>query len=53
MNKYVNAGVLLINLKQIRENNVTQKFIELAKINIDSQDIINIASYGKIKILMQ
>ena len=51
MNKYVNAGVLLINLKQIRENNVTQKFIELAKINIDSQDIINIASYGKIKTL--
>ena len=36
MKPYVNPGMLLMNLKKIREDNITQKFIELAKINYDS-----------------
>ena len=39
-----------MNLKQIRNDNITQKFQELAKRNYDSQDqdVINVACYGKI-----
>ena len=50
MRKYLNAGVLLINLKQIREDNMTKKFIELSKKNYLSQDqdVLNVACYGKI-----
>ena len=50
MKKYINAGVLLINLKQIRVDNMTHKFIELAKKNFTSQDqdVLNVACYGKI-----
>lgn len=50
MKQYVNAGVLLINLKQIRRNNMTKKFIELSKKNykIQDQDVLNVACYGKI-----
>ena len=29
MKKYVNLGMLIMNLKQMRINNMTQKFIEL------------------------
>ena len=50
MRKYLNAGVLLINLKQIREDNMTKKFIDLTKRNYQSQDqdILNVACYEKI-----
>ena len=50
MKQYVNAGVLLMNLKQIRQNNITQKFVELSKKNYSSQDqdVINVACYGRI-----
>ena len=50
MEQYVNAGVLLMNLKQIRQDNMTTKFIELSKKNYSSQDqdVINIACYGRI-----
>ena len=50
MKKYLNAGVLLMNLKQIRKDNMTKKFIELSKRNFSSQDqdVLNIACYGKI-----
>ena len=50
MKKYVNAGMMIMNLKQIRNDNITQKFQELAKRNYDSQDqdVINVACYGKI-----
>lgn len=53
MKQYVNAGVLLMNLKQIRQDNMTQKFIDLSKRNYASQDqdVINIACFGKIKTL--
>ena len=48
--KYVNAGMLLINLKQLRKDNITEKFIELSKKNYESQDqdVLNVACYGKI-----
>ena len=53
--KYINSGVLLVNLKQIRNENITSRFFELLTSNQDlpayDQDVINIVCYGKIKIL--
>ena len=42
-----------MNLNLIRKNNITKKFTELSKKNIDFhvRDILNIACNGKIKIL--
>ena len=50
MKQYVNAGMLVLNLNQIRKDNMTRKFIELSKRNYDSQDqdVLNVACYGKI-----
>lgn len=53
--KYINSGVLLVNLKQIRNDNVTSRFFELLNssqvLPAYDQDVINIVCYGKIKIL--
>jgi lipopolysaccharide biosynthesis glycosyltransferase len=53
--KYINSGVLLVNLKQIRNDNITSRFFELLNSNqvlpAYDQDVINIVCYGKIKIL--
>lgn len=53
VSNYVNAGVLVINLKKIREDNLTQKFIKLTKMNYQSQDqdVLNVACYERILIL--
>lgn len=53
VNDYINAGVLLLNLKKIRENNLQARFMELLDKNFNSQDqdILNVAFFGKIKIL--
>ena len=53
MNQYIDTSVLLMNLKQIRLDNMTQKFIELSKKKYDSQeqDVLNMTCYGKILIL--
>lgn len=50
MKQYVNAGMLLMNLKKIREDNMTKIFMELTERNYKSQDqdILNVACYGKI-----
>ena len=50
MKTYVNLDVLILNLKEIRKDNMTQKFIDLSKrnINFHTQDIINLACYGRI-----
>ena len=50
MKQYLNAGMLIMNLKKIRKDNMTKKFIELSKRNFDSQDqdVLNVACYGKI-----
>ena len=43
--QYVNLGMLIMNLKQMRRNNMTQKFIELSIRNYEfhGKDIINVA----------
>lgn len=49
---YVNAGVLLLNLKKIREDALTEEFFALdAKENLlyRDQDVLNLAFKGKIK----
>ena len=53
VSSYINAGVLLMNLKQIRKDNMTQKFISMIANNYQSQDqdIINVSCYKKIAIL--
>lgn len=54
MDHYINAGVLLMNLKKLREDSMTKRFIELLderKEQTNDQDIINVACYGKIKLL--
>ena len=45
MKQYVNLGMLIMNLKQMRRNNMTQKFIELSIRNYEfhGKDIINVA----------
>lgn len=50
---YVNAGVLLMNLKQMRTDNIPQKLIDttknmVSKVKYQDQDIINIVCRGKI-----
>lgn len=51
MQHYINAGVILYNLNQIRRENVTPKFLALVKnkYKFMDQDIINLVCYGKIK----
>ena len=51
--QYVNAGVLLLNLKKMREDNLSDIFCKLLKKDFPSQDqdILNVACYGHIKIL--
>ena len=48
--QYINAGVLLMNLKQLCKDGMVKKFLELIPRNMPSQDqdIINSACYGKI-----
>ena len=55
---YVNSGMLLVNLKKWREENVTQKFVEyIVSQNgyfvFNEQTILNSMFSGKIKILHQ
>lgn len=51
--EYVNAGVLLMNLAEIRKQNATKRFMALINEKFDSQDqdIINVVCQGKIKLL--
>ncbi len=51
--KYVNSGVLLLNLKEIRKNNLYKKFIDLIDKNFyqKDQDILNYCCYPKISYL--
>jgi lipopolysaccharide biosynthesis glycosyltransferase len=53
---YINAGVLLMNLKQMRQNKLGSKLLEATKklqnkIKYQDQDIINIVCKGKILIV--
>lgn len=54
--KYINAGVLLMDLGKIRRDGIEDKFAQYAKDNIDNikagdQDIINFTLDGEIKIV--
>lgn len=51
--RYVNAGVLLMNLANIRRDGLEERFIELAAqdLKADDQDALNIACYDAIKLL--
>ena len=53
MKQAINSGVVIYNLKQIRTDNITQKFIKLLNKDWPSydQDIMNAVCYGKIKLL--
>lgn len=49
INQYINAGVLVLNLKEMRKNNLVREFLELLPKNFPTQDqdIINRVCYGK------
>lgn len=51
--QYINAGVLVMNLKELRKDGMVRRFLELMPQNMSSQDqdIINSACYGKIAFL--
>jgi len=54
--EYINAGVILFNLKKLREDNISEKYfknneIYKDKIKYQDQDIINITLGNKIKII--
>lgn len=53
LNQYVNAGVLLINLKEMRKANLANKMIQMIprEYTVQDQDIINIVCYNKILFL--
>lgn len=48
--QYINAGVLVFNLKKMREDGIVNKFLKLIPQNMpmQDQDIINTVCYGKI-----
>lgn len=49
--KYINAGVLLLNVRKLREEKVVNRFMEAAKKDwpMQDQDIINFCCYDRIK----
>ena len=54
--EYINAGVILFNLKKLREDNIAEKYfknneIYKDKIKYQDQDVINITLSNKIKII--
>lgn len=53
LKQYINAGVLLMNLKKMREHNLSEEFIKYIYTPLPSQDqdIINKVCYGHIKAL--
>lgn len=55
IDQYINSGVLVMNLRALRENKLKDKFGELANKNIEfpgnDQDVINIFCYNHIKLL--
>lgn len=53
MEKYVNAGVLLMNLKKMRDDDITYRFLAQAKREnpYEDQDVINVCCEGAKKVL--
>lgn len=50
---YVNAGMLLLNLKAMRDNGLVEKMMDLVPkaFPVQDQDIINVVCYGHVKTL--
>ena len=50
---YINAGVLVMNLELMRQNNMVDKFLEYSEKGYpcQDQDVLNKCCYGRIKIL--
>lgn len=53
MENYVNAGVLLMNLKKMRDGNLVKRFLMQAKKEnpYEDQDVINVCCYEAVKAL--
>ena len=55
MNQYINSGVLLMNLRKFREDNLEGKFLNYVRsggfLRFADQDVFNSVCYGKINIL--
>lgn len=53
LDNYINAGVIIINLDAIRNNNLFDKMIELSKLDlpVQDQDVLNVSCYNHIRIL--
>lgn len=53
MDSYIYSGVLLLNLRQIREDNITDQFMAHMKkgYSSDDQDVFNVCCYGNIAFL--
>lgn len=53
INQYINAGVLLLNLENIRKDKIDEKMLALVDRGFSSQDqdIINLVCYDKIRII--
>jgi len=53
LNHYINAGVLIMNLKALRQSGVANTWLSLAQNDypLQDQDVINIACFDHIKIL--
>lgn len=55
--QYINAGILVMNLKKIREDNMEKKFndfipeLEPRKLSYNDQDVLNATCYDKIKFI--
>lgn len=51
--QYVNAGVLLMNIAAMREDDIEDEFAKLLGRDFESQDqdILNVACYGRIRLL--
>ncbi len=52
-NRYVNSGVLVMNLEKIRNDGLAERFFEQLKQEnwYEDQDVLNVCCYPKIKIL--
>lgn len=53
LNQYVNAGILLINLEEMRKSDLSSKMISMIPkgYSVQDQDIINIVCYNRIAFL--
>ncbi len=53
LDQYINSGVLLMNLRTMREDDVSRRLEEKAAIDcpFNDQDVINLVCYGNIRLL--